>query len=175
MTQDIQIEKALRDYKRFKGVFLYDEINDIDWLRNEVIIINYITREEAKKGEVGHFVALDNRYNTIKNNGYTGLFLFDPYGLPPDEPRDIMRLPNTGNITRLIERTASNNSYCSWKYNDIEFQALRPWDDLCGVYSTLYVVEPNFTINPVFNKHDKNRIVMDKKLHKIFHALGFVK
>lgn len=167
MTSDTQINEVLKNVKNFKGVYLYDELNDIDQLRDEAIVINYVTQEESEKGIVGHFVVLDNR-NIKKGNSSTDIYFFDPYGLYPDKPRNILGLPNTKNIIKLIERTGG-----SWSYNTYDFQAWMKGDNLCGVYSTEYVINPDFSKNKIFNENISRRDI-DKKLIKLFGSLQFV-
>jgi hypothetical protein len=172
MTKDFSIDQVLQDKYRFKGVFLYDQINDIDELYNQCIIINYITLQEGKEGKVGHFVVLDARLNLKKGDNYKDLYYFDPYGLRPDIGRKYLNLPEGDNITRLIMRTNLKNN----TYNHKEFQVLQPYDNLCGVYSCLYVHNPNFRTNPIFDIRIpyKYRSNLDYYLMALFEKLGFV-
>jgi len=166
MTSDFQIKEVLKNIKNFGGVYLYNQLDDIAKLGNEAIIINYVTEDESKRGIIGHFVVLDNR-DILKGNGTYGLYFFDPYGFPPDAPRGILGLPNTQNILRLIDRTGGK-----WNYNKEDFQAWAKFDNLCGVYSSEYVINPNFNKNKLF--HYSNRLDVDKKLMKIFDSLNYV-
>lgn len=171
MTTAFTIDKLLKNEKKFTGVYLYDQINSIKKLLDEVIIINYITTKEAQEGKIGHYVVLDNRYNQKKNNNYKGLYFFDPYGFPPDIPRILMNFQNTNNIKNLINRTASQ-----YEYNTYEFQILAPWDKLCGIYSTLFVINPNFKTNKIFNikESKKMKLTQNITLEQIFsdiHAI----
>lgn len=168
MTTDLQIERVLKNIPNFGGVYLYNQLENINKLSNQVIVINYVTEEESHAGKEGHFVVLDNR-NILKADNKNHMYFFDPYGFPPDEPRDIMKLPNTKNITNLIKRTN-----VIWDYNNFDYQAWAKWDDLCGVYSSEYVVNPNFNTNPLFRQDTGSRVAIDKKLLKIYDSLGFV-
>jgi hypothetical protein len=167
MTTVKAIEEVLKDEPKFSGVFLYDQINKIKRLYDECIIINYITTEEAERGLVGHYVCADNR-DTTKGDNQQGLYFFDSFGLEPDVPRSIMGLPDTHNIEQLLFRTNVN-----WNYNEKQYQVLAPWDELCGIYSTSYVMNPNFETNPIFKDHP-NRRLEDERLMKLFTKLKFV-
>lgn len=169
MTTNLQIKDALRNQPYFKGVYLYDQIDQIPTLHNQSIIINYVTTQEAQEGKVGHFVVLSNTKQPKGRHNNFGLYFFDPYGLPPDEPRNILQLPNTGNISKLIQRIGGGV-----EVNREDFQAWMKGDDLCGVYSTEFVINPNFNTNPLF-KAGQNRIKLDKKLIEIYGKLGFAK
>jgi hypothetical protein len=172
MTTDISIDKLMKNekVKEWGGVWLYDQIDKIQTMENQVIIINYVTTEESQEGKVGHFVVLDNRKGIIKGgDNWRELYYFDGYGLKPDEARDIMHLPNTRNISRLIERLNK-----PWDFNNKQFQVLMPNDELCGFYSSVYVLNPNFKTNPTF-KTGQNRVNFDKREEKLMIKLGFIK
>lgn len=168
MTTGKQILDVLKDVPKFGGLYFYDQLNDIKALGDECIVINYVTTKEALDGVFGHYVALDNRY-MIKNDSTVSLYYFDPYGLEPDIGRDIMRLPNTGNMMKLIQRTSP-----VWKYNEHQYQVFSSFDLLCAVYSCLYVLDPNFKTNAVFYP-GQDRYKLDWKMEKTFEKLGFIK
>lgn len=170
MTTLSQIMDVLRSEPDFGGVFLYNQLKDIHphKLHNKAIVINYVTDEESRDGKMGHWVVLSNTNQIKGDDNWHGLYFFDPYGIPMDEARDIMGLPNTHEIQKLVRKLN-----VSWKENDTDWQVLQPHDALCGVYSCAFVVNPNYKTNPIFNTH-ANRVVEDKKLSKIFEKLGFV-
>lgn len=169
MTTVTAIEDVLKNEKSFGGVFFYDQLSEIPLhkLYKKAVIILYVTVEESASGEVGHFVVLDNR-DVVKNDGWHHLYYFDSYGVAPDIGRDILQLPNTKEISNLILRINA-----PWKYNKVQFQMLRKWDKLCGVYSVSFVLNPNFKTNPMFQPNS-NRLLEDERLTRLFHKLRFV-
>lgn len=174
MTTNQKIERILKDVPKFKGVYCYDEINDISHLNDGVIVINYVTVAEAQQGKIGHYVVFDNRQDQVKNNGWLDSLFFDPYGFAPDMPRELLHLPNTQNISKFISRVLRNsnntNSKPKLKINNQDFQSKKPWDNLCGVYSCLYTINPNYETNPVFYTNEL-RVPLDHKLEQLFTEL----
>ncbi len=176
MTSQTKIEQYLRDstghnYKKalnFLGIYLYDEINELGprELQGKCIIINYITSKETQ--HLGHYVVLDFR-KELKANNYSGPYFIDPYGFVYDYPREILGLPNTHNIAKLLSRM--HNS--SILYNTTEWQVLQPYDNLCGWYCFQYVLQPSYNINPIFGKH-LDRSKMDHILEAKLEASGFI-
>lgn len=176
MTTNLQISNELTKDTSFFGVLFYDELDRIKRIPvNKYLILNYVTKNESNSGKMGHFVVLDNRPGSKGSTiGWTGLYFFDSFGLMPDEARDIMQLPNTHNVERLLNRT----NYLKWKYNTIDFQKLTVTidhktesDDLCGFYSLSYVVNPYFPDNMLLNERYKNN---DDQLQKYLMKIGFV-
>ena len=175
MTTNQKISELLNDADRFKGVYLYDELEQISNLNDGVIVINYVTRKEADKGIMGHYVVFDNRQGKIKNDNWPSSMFFDPYGIPPDVPRAMMNLPNTQNISKFIRRILKDeNAHAKGtvmlKINDQDFQSKKPWDDLCGVYSVLFVKNPNYQTNEIFSTGE-SRPQLDQKLEHLFRSL----
>ena len=172
MTSDFKLSEILQSWEpRFLGVFLYDQLDklDVHRLRDRVLILNYITTKEASEGRVGHFVVLDFRFNLVKNNGWENAYYFDPYGLLPDEPRNIMGLPNKHFVSKILDKYYKL-FHIPWKANTKDFQAWKKWDNLCGIYASLYVENPNFETNPIFSL-DVDRADIDYKLKHIFEKL----
>lgn len=181
MTTNKKIENILRDEESFLGVFMYDQLDKIDVLSDAVFIVNYVTQAESDAGKIGHYVVVDYRESIIKGQGWPYNFYFDPYGFKPDEPRVLMGLPNTNNITKFISKIRSVSTtgqqtlsagYATWDYNSFDFQLEKPWDSLCGVYSILYVKEPDFKSNPIFYLRENNKhLNLDRDLETIFTEL----
>lgn len=174
MTTNKKIENILSSIPEFLGVYMYDQLDDINVLTDSVIIVNYVTQAESDAGKIGHYVVVDYRESIIKGNNWPYNFYFDPYGFKPDEPRVLMGLPNTNNITKFINkiRSVSTTGYASWNYNSFDFQLEKPWDSLCGVYSILYVKEPDFKSNPIFYLRENNKhLNLDRDLETIFTEL----
>lgn len=174
MTTNKKIENILSSIPEFLGVFMYDQLDKIDVLSDAVFIVNYVTQAESDAGKIGHYVVVDYRESIIKGNGWPYNFYFDPYGFKPDEPRVLMGLPNTNNITKFINkiRSVSTTGYATWNYNSFDFQLEKPWDSLCGVYSILYVKEPDFKSNPIFYLRENNKhLNLDRDLETIFTEL----
>lgn len=168
MTTNNKLTEILKVVPRFQGVYLYDQLDKIPHLQNGVIVINYVTSQEVLLGKVGHYVVVDNRQGLLKNDGWTGTYFFDPYGFGADVPRNIMGLPNTGNINRFLNRIQPNKHLI--KSNDFDWQSEKPWDSLCGVYSALFTLNPNYRTNPVFyNRVDRQPL--DHKLEQLFREL----
>lgn len=169
MTTNLKIEKTLKDrVTDFAGVFNYNDLDNIHPYRGKVLVVNYVTDQEAIDGKVGHYCVIDLRYGVIKGDYVSGFYFFDAYGLPPDIPRQILQLPNTNNITRYLNRCGAINSI---KGNDRDFQSTKPWDNLCGVYAMLYTVNPNFNKNPVFSTSE-SRVRLDSDMEHIFNRLN---
>lgn len=165
MTTNSKIAEILKPVRGFAGVYFYDELDNLH-LRNQVIVLNYVTRQEAVDGKVGHYVVIDNREGLGKGDArWHGLYYFGPYGLPPDKPRDYLHLPNTGNVKRFLDRTSS-----MWKMNTRDFQVEQPWDNLCGIWSMIYVRGPDFKTNLYMDK-DINRTDLDEDLKTVFTQL----
>jgi hypothetical protein len=178
MTTNQKLQDILKNVDRFKGVYLYDQLDLIPHLEDGCIIVNYVTQEEVQDGKIGHYVVIDNRQNLEKNDDWLGCMFFDPYGLPPDFPRVIMNLPNTKNISRFLRRILLHGSVKDakrhLKINHHDFQVEQPWDNLCGVYSALFVENPNFDTNPIFYTRE-SRIKLDHDLEHLYrelHVLG---
>jgi hypothetical protein len=170
MTTAEQIIEVLKEEQNFAGVFLYDQLDKIPLhkIHKKCIIVNYITLDEAEQGKVGHYVCCDWR-SQPKADSTSHAYFFDPYGLEVDEGRDVMHLDNTHEIAKLFKRVGE-----IYTQNDKQWQVLAPWDELCGVYSCAYVMNPLYKTNPIFHPH-QNRSVVDKRLTKLFVNLGFVK
>lgn len=167
MTTNRKIAEILKTTDRFGGVYFYDELDYINELDNKVIVLNYVTRQEAIYGKVGHYVVIDNRIGLEKGqDNWQGCYYFGPYGIYPDKARHYLNLPNTGNVERFLNRIAPSG----WKVNTTDFQVKQPWDDLCGIWAMIYVRGPNFRTNPYFNK-GINRTDLDQELKSIFTQL----
>jgi hypothetical protein len=172
MTTNAKISQLLKNTKNFGGVIFYDQVDRILELDHRVYVINYVTVAESMVGLVGHFVVIDGRTIPKGANDYRGDYFFDPYGLKPDEARNILKLPNTLNITRLINRTRSrSNARAHFEINDTDFQAVAPYDSLCGVYSIIYIKNPSFKTNLAFVP-GVNRLTFDQRLSKLAVKLG---
>ena len=173
MTTNQKLTEVLKGFDpRFLGVFLYDQLELLDprKLRDRVLILNYVTTDEVKEGRVGHFVALDFRKDLVKGpDGWTGPYYFGSYGLAPDVPRNYMNLPNTGNVTKLFKKYYDLYGETP-QINTRDFQTWHRWDSLCGVYSAMYVQNPNFKTNPIFYG-SQNRNILDHRLIHIFDRL----
>ena len=173
MTTDKKLSEVLKGYdSRFLGVFLYDEIALLDprKLVDRVLVLNYITKDESAQGRIGHFVTLDFRRNLVKGgDDWTGPYLFDPYGLPPDMPRNIMGLPNNYNVTNLFDKYKRMTGQ-DFRRNTRDFQSWNRWDSTCGIYSALYVQNPDYKTNPIFFG-GQNRSAIDHRLMRIFSKL----
>lgn len=168
MTTDSKLTEILSNEPKFFGVFTYDQLPTLDvrLLRDKVLIFNYITEQESQEGKIGHFSVLDFRDNTLKgSDAWVGNYYFGPYGFKPDEARNIMGLPNPKNVNNLLNKMEG-----PWKYNTIDFQSREPWDSTCGVYSAIYVKNPNFQTNPIFFG-GQSRSSLDHKLVHLFDRL----
>lgn len=164
MTTNTKIETTLKSrVPNFAGVYNYEQLNSLRNMRGNVFVVNYVTTEEAMEGRVGHYVVIDLR-REIKGPGVLGNFFFDPYALAPDFPRDILGLPNTGNVSRYLDRVGGA------QINKQDFQSVKPWDSLCGVYAMLYVVDPDFDKNSVFSTNE-SRVKLDADMEYLFHKL----
>lgn len=166
MTTNDKIGQVLnKRVKDFVGVFNYNDLDKLPRLSGKVFIVNYVTDQEAINGKVGHYCVIDLRKDKIKGNHVPGNFFFDPYGLPPDVPRVILGLPNTMNVSRYLEKVGG------FTVNRTDFQSVKPWDNLCGVYAMLYTENPDFNKNPVFSTSE-SRVRLDSELQHIFTKLN---
>lgn len=166
MTNNYKLQEILKNEPKFKGVYDYDKLATLPLYNDGVFVVNYITRKEALNGAVGHYVVVDLRKHIVKGDGTVRAYYFDPYGLSkPDEARDILGLPNLGLLTQYLSRIPGG-----YDANTKDFQAEKPWDSLCGVYSALYIKNPNFHTNPIFMP-GTNRVKLDHKLQTLFNHL----
>lgn len=185
MTTNDKIGQVLnKRVKDFVGVFNYNDLDKLPRLSGKVFIVNYVTDQEAINGKVGHYCVIDLRKDKVKGNHVPGNFFFDPYGLPPDVPRVILGLPNTLNVSRYLERVGGGgaaynvvthnplaSSGSGVTVNRTDFQSVKPWDNLCGVYAMLYAENPDFNKNPVFSTSE-SRVRLDSELQHIFTKLN---
>jgi hypothetical protein len=189
MTTSTKLNSMMMTIPHYGGLYLYNQLKDllISRIKDKFIVINYVTEQEAAVGKMGHWVVLDDRIIAKGEKLYDGLYFFDSYGLKPDMPRDIMKLPNTHEISKLIDRLSNNYKYNRFKnsamimlqplrfqYNTFDFQAWIQGDDTCGVYSFIYAENPNFLTNPVLNENDTNRALVDEKLQATAIKAGVI-
>jgi hypothetical protein len=171
MTTNTKLNEILKNRRKFLGVYLYDELDTIDVFDDRCLIVNYVTRAESRLGHVGHYVCIDYRLDAIKGNGNHNYFFFDPYGFAPDEPRKLMGLPNYNYITKFLNKQSQKTHVRKpWSHNATDFQVEQGWDNLCGVYSALYIMNPNFNTNPVFLAKG-SRVSLDRDLQQLFDRL----
>lgn len=190
MTTSTKLNSMMLSIPHYGGIYLYNQLKDIviSKIKHKFIVINYVTEQEAAVGTMGHWVVLDDRQMIPKGEKlYKGLYFFDSYGLAPDVPRDIMRLPNTHEIMQLIDRISNNYKYNRFKNatmilsqplryqrNTYDFQAWIKGDDTCGVYSFIYAENPNYLTNKVLDENDTNREAVDEKLQSTAIKAGVI-
>ena len=104
-----QINKSLKNYKKFKGTFPKDQLPKIKE-KTFAIIIN--TDSSDKPGE--HWVAI---YSDDEITEY-----FDSFGLPPLHQEIIKYLDSTSN---------------QWHYNSLTIQSVT--STTCGLFCVLYI------------------------------------
>ena len=137
-----QLNSMLNGVPGYVGAITYDspvEVGD-----GKVAVINYVTAEEAKAGKYGHWICLDNRDPHILK--YMG-----PYGLPPDVARVALHLPHSDLMRQRIESVKGDKLVF---INHKQFQDFIPLSDDCGVWSSIFTLDPYDPRKPIYNVGD---------------------
>jgi len=132
------LKKLLGNYinnPKWGGFYLYNEVDTTNIKNGKVYIINYITTFETNV--MGHYAVIDLRDNEP--------FYFDGYGLRPDIPRYLMKLPYSNIITNLLIYYGNGK----YNYNKHDYQYKGDfyngvYDETCGLYCVEYVLNNNF-------------------------------
>lgn len=154
MTSDFnlaqRLQKELPQY--FGAVLTYDKMFGLDPRKylGKFIVVNILTETELLT-KVGHFVCIDLTFRSKYVTGTQLPFAFDPYGtynqpiFNMDFPRKLLGVPELNYLMTFL-----NSIKGGFLYNAFQLQTFKLGNDICGVMSYSYNLQPNFNLNPFF-------------------------